>query len=66
MHHYYDYRTQQYRQQTLSQEEMIGRYISHIPAKHFKMVHYYGFLANRQQRYKNKQESLGIKCTNPV
>uniref|UniRef100_UPI00372D294B transposase n=1 Tax=Kluyvera intermedia TaxID=61648 RepID=UPI00372D294B len=32
-----------YRQQTLTQEEMIGRYISHIPAKHFKMVRYYGF-----------------------
>ncbi|MCK2181985.1 hypothetical protein MUN35_20065 [Hafnia paralvei] len=22
---------------------MIGRYISHFPAKHFKMVRYYGF-----------------------
>lgn len=28
---------------------MIGRYISHIPAKHFKMVRYYGFLANRKR-----------------
>lgn len=27
---------------------MIGCYISHIPAKHFKMVRYYGFLANRK------------------
>jgi len=35
VHHYYDRPTQQYQQQTLSQEEMIGRYISHIPAKHF-------------------------------
>lgn len=43
-HHYYDHRTQ-----TLSQEEMIGRYISHIPAKHFKMVRYYGFLSNRKR-----------------
>lgn len=34
------------RQQTLTQEEMIGRYISHILAKHFKMVRYYGFLSN--------------------
>ncbi|WP_273908724.1 transposase, partial [Enterobacter bugandensis] len=40
VHHYYDHRTQQYRQQTLTQEDMIGRYISHIPAKHFKMVRY--------------------------
>ncbi len=28
---------------------MIGRYISHIPAKHFKMVRYYGFLSNRKR-----------------
>jgi hypothetical protein len=49
VHHYYDHRTQQYWQQTLSQEEMIGRYISHIPAKHFKMARYYGFLSNRKR-----------------
>lgn len=28
---------------------MIGRYISHIPEKHFKMVRYYGFLSNRKR-----------------
>ncbi|WP_240727893.1 transposase [Escherichia sp. E3659] len=28
---------------------MIGRYISHVPAKHFKMVRYYGFLSNRKR-----------------
>ncbi|WP_240726352.1 MULTISPECIES: transposase [unclassified Escherichia] len=49
VHHYYDHRTQQYRQQTLTQEEMIGRYISHIPEKHFKMVRYYGFLSSRKR-----------------
>ena len=49
VHHYYDHNTQQHRQQTLTQEEMIGRYISHVPAKHFKMVHYYGFLSNRKR-----------------
>lgn len=27
---------------------MIGRYISHVPAKHFKMVRYYGFLSSRK------------------
>ena len=36
-------------QQTLTQEDMIGRYISHIPEKHFKMVRYYGFLSNRKR-----------------
>ncbi|ELZ8268677.1 transposase, partial [Salmonella enterica] len=49
VHCYYDHRTQRYQQQTLTQEEMIGRYISHVPAKHFKMVRYYGFLSNRKR-----------------
>jgi hypothetical protein len=49
VHHYYDHRTQLHRQQKLSQEEMIGRYISHIPSRHFKMVRYYGFLVNRKR-----------------
>ena len=46
VHHYYDHHNQQYRRQTLSQEEMIRRYVCHIPARHFKMIRYYGFLAN--------------------
>ncbi|MDB9568881.1 transposase [Providencia rettgeri] len=33
----------------LSQEEMIRRYVNHIPARHFKMIRYYGFLANRKR-----------------
>ena len=49
VHHYYDHRTQQHRAQRLSQEEMLWRYISHIPSRHFKMVRYYGFLANRKR-----------------
>lgn len=49
VHHYYDHHSQQYRRQTLSQEEMIRRYVSHIPARHFKMIRYYGFLANRKR-----------------
>jgi len=28
---------------------MLQRYINHIPARHFKMVRYYGFLANRKR-----------------
>lgn len=27
---------------------MLRRYVSHIPTRHFKMVRYYGFLANRK------------------
>ena len=39
---------ERYLQQTLTQEDMIGRYISHVPEKHFKIVRYYGFLSNRR------------------
>ncbi len=49
VHHDYDHCTQQYRRQVLSQEEMLLRYISHIPSRHFKMVRYYGFLSNRKR-----------------
>ena len=46
---YYDHNTQQHKRQKLTQEEMLWRYVSHIPARHFKMVRYYGFLANRKR-----------------
>lgn len=49
VHHYLDRRTGKHKRQTLSQEEMIGRYISHVPARHFKMVRCSGFLANRKR-----------------
>jgi len=28
---------------------MLRRYVSHIPARHFKMVRYYGFMASRKR-----------------
>lgn len=49
VHHYLDHRKGKHKRQTLSQEEMIGRYIGHVPSRHFKMVRYYGFLANRKR-----------------
>lgn len=49
VHQYCDHRTQQYKRQKISQEEILQRYVSHIPARHFKMVRYYGFLANRKR-----------------
>lgn len=49
VHQYYDHRTQQHKRQKVSQEEMLRRYVSHIPARDFKMVRYYGFLANRNR-----------------
>lgn len=49
VHHYYDHRTGQHKTQYLSQKEMLMRYIRYIPSRHFKMVRYYGFLANRRR-----------------
>ncbi|MEX3099078.1 transposase [Serratia ureilytica] len=48
-HQYYDHRTQQHKRQKISQEEMLQRYVSHIPPQHFKMVWYCGFLVNRKR-----------------
>ncbi|MEY0878493.1 transposase [Providencia manganoxydans] len=38
-----------YRVKSLSQKEMIRRYVSHFPVRHFKIIRYYGFLANRKR-----------------
>jgi hypothetical protein len=36
----------------IAAEEFIGRLVRHIPEKHFKMIRYYGFYANRvKNRY---------------
>lgn len=42
-----DHRTEQYSTLELSQRELILRLIKHIPEKHFRMIRYFGFLANR-------------------
>ncbi|RMU88248.1 transposase protein, partial [Pseudomonas savastanoi pv. phaseolicola] len=34
-------------QETLSQADMLRRVVQHIPEKHFRMIRYFGFLANR-------------------
>ncbi len=44
---YLDHRTQTYQQETLSQADMLRRVVQHIPEKHFRMIRYFGFLANR-------------------
>lgn len=49
VYQYYEHRTQQHKRQKLTQEEMLRRYVSHIPIWHCKMVRYYGFLANRKR-----------------
>ncbi|RLM52899.1 IS91 family transposase, partial [Halobellus sp. Atlit-31R] len=42
-----DHRTGQHESLKLSQHELILRLIKHIPEKHFRMIRYFGFLANR-------------------
>ncbi len=44
---YLDHRTKTYQRETVSQAEMLRRVIQHIPEKHFRMIRYFGFLANR-------------------
>ncbi|MBF7144670.1 MULTISPECIES: IS91 family transposase [Pseudomonas] len=44
---YLDHRTQTYQKESLSQANMLRRVVQHIPEKHFRMIRYFGFLANR-------------------
>jgi hypothetical protein len=44
---YLDHRTKTYRNLTLTSEQFIARFVQHIPDKDFRMIRYYGFLANR-------------------
>lgn len=44
---YLDHTTKTYRNFTMSIEQFIARFIQHIPDIGFRMIRYYGFLANR-------------------
>jgi hypothetical protein len=44
---YLDHRTGNHRTAHYDSEEFIGRFVQHIPDKHFRMINFYGFLANR-------------------
>ena len=44
---YLDRTSKTYRNFKLTAEEFIGRFIQHIPDTGFRMIRYYGFLANR-------------------
>lgn len=44
---YLDHTTKTYRQFKLTVEQFIARFIQHIPDLNFRMIRYYGFLANR-------------------
>lgn len=44
---YLNHRNQKYQKATYDTHEFIRRFIQHIPDKGFRMIRYYGFLANR-------------------
>ena len=44
---YLDHRSGQHRTARYDSEEFIGRFVQHIPEKHFRTINFYGFLANR-------------------
>ena len=46
---YLDHRSGTHQTLSISPSELILRLIEHIPDKHFKMIRYYGFLANRHR-----------------
>lgn len=43
---YLDHNTKTYRRFTLTTDQFIGKFIQHIPDVGFRMIRYYGFLAN--------------------
>jgi len=44
---YLDHTTKTYRKMVVTAEEFIGLFVQHIPDTGFRMIRYYGFLANR-------------------
>ena len=46
---YLNHRVNQHQDFECSNEEFIRRFIQHIPPKHFRMIRYYGVLANRNR-----------------
>jgi hypothetical protein len=44
---YLDHYTKTHTKKTISAEEFIGNFVRHIPDENFRVIRYYGFLANR-------------------
>ena len=65
---YLNHRTGEYEEEHLTQEELIRRIVQHIPEKGFKMIRYYGFLANRVvgNLLGKVRAALGMKKLTPV
>ena len=65
---YLDHKTGETATETLTQRELVARLKQHIPEKFFKMVRYFGFLANRMCGEKLPQvyRALGMDKPEPV
>ncbi|WP_176360227.1 transposase, partial [Escherichia coli] len=65
---YLDHKTGETATETLTQRELVARMKQHIPEKFFKMVRYFGFLANRGCGEKLPQvyRALGMDKPEPV
>ncbi|MEF4636513.1 transposase, partial [Escherichia coli] len=65
---YLDHNTGETATETLTQRELVARLKQHIPEKFFKMVRYFGFLANRVCGEKLPQvyKALGMDKPEPV
>ncbi len=65
---YLDHKTGETATETLTQRELVARLKQHIPEKFFKMVRYFGFLANRVCGEKLPQvyRALGMDKQEPV
>ncbi len=65
---YPDHKTGETATETLTQRELVARLKQHIPEKFFKMVRYFGFLANRVCGEKLPQvyRALGMDKPEPV
>ncbi|TBL58052.1 IS91 family transposase [Hafnia paralvei] len=65
---YHDHNTGEQATETLTLREMVSRLKQHIPEKFFRMVRYFGFLANRVCGEKLPQvyRALGMEKPEPV
>ncbi len=65
---YHDHNTGEQMTETLTQREIVARLKQHLPEKFFRMVRYFGFLANRACGEKLPQvyRALGMEKPEPV
>ncbi len=65
---YHDHNTGHEKTETLTQYELVARVKQHIPEKYFRMVRYFGFLANRVCGKKLPQvyKALGMEKREPI